>query len=73
MNPCTERIYRIDTKTNIIDLPKQSVLTRDNLTCLIDAAVYYRIINVRMSIYHVVDVTTNVKSLTLATLRNIAG
>ena len=43
-NPCTDVIQVIDVKTRIIDLARQSAITRDNITVVIDATVYFNII-----------------------------
>lgn len=60
-------------RINVIDLDRQVVLTKDNISVSIDAAVYFKIINARYAIYRVEDVKFAVTQLTYAILKNMAG
>ncbi len=73
VNPCTEKILRIDLKIEIIDLVKQVILTKDNITILIDASVYYRIVNPRKATYRISNLSMAVSQLTFSTLRCVCG
>ena len=73
VNPCTEKLLRVDLKIEIIDLVKQSILTKDNITILIDASVYYRIINPRKATYRISNLNMAVSQLTFSTLRCVCG
>ena len=41
--PLIDRVVKLDLRTRIIDVPKQRVITKDNVTVDVDAVVYYRI------------------------------
>jgi regulator of protease activity HflC (stomatin/prohibitin superfamily) len=73
VNPCTEKLWRVDLKIEIIDLVKQVILTRDNITIMIDASVYYRIINPRKATYRISNLGMAVSQLTFSTLRCVCG
>lgn len=73
MNPCTEAILKIDMKTQIIDLSKQSILTKDNISITLDASVYYKIVDSKRAQYRVKNVQEAVQYLTFSTLRNTCG
>lgn len=73
VNPCSEKLIRVDLKIEIIDLVKQVILTRDNITILIDASVYYRIINPRRAVYKISNLPLAVSQLTFSTLRTVCG
>lgn len=73
MNPCTEEILKVDIKTHIIDLAKQLILTRDNISISIDASVYFRIVDTKKATYRVKDVREAVQYLTFSSLRNTCG
>lgn len=73
MNPCTEIIKIVDKKVQIIDLTKQVLLTKDNISLSMDASVYYKIIDARKATYRVKNVRNAVEFLTYATLRYICG
>lgn len=55
-NPFTDKIHIVDMKTQIINLQKQTALTRDNLEVEIDAAVYYNIKIPRKTYYSVQNI-----------------
>ncbi|CAD8086727.1 unnamed protein product [Paramecium sonneborni] len=72
-NPFTDRIIPVSTKTFIIDLDRQLILTKDNITVNIDTIVYYRVVDVCKSAYRVKKIVEAVKEITYATLRTVAG
>src|SRR5580692_6079632 len=43
--PGFQQLKRIDTRTKNRDLLRQMVITRDNVTTMVDAVVYYRVID----------------------------
>ncbi len=73
MNPCTETLIKVNTKIQILHLANQSVLTKDNLSLVLDTSVYYRIVNSSKAIYQVANMKEAVSNLTFATLRNTCG
>ena len=73
MNPCTETLVKVNTKIQIIHLMNQPVLTKDNLSLILDTSVYYRIVDSRKATYQVGNIREAVTNLTFATLRNTCG
>ncbi|CAD8204138.1 unnamed protein product [Paramecium pentaurelia] len=73
INPCTDTIQKVDCKVQMIDCPRQQVMTKDNILVSIDATVYYRIVIPRRSIFYINDLHQAVTQLTLATIKSIAG
>lgn len=41
--PIFQRMIKVDQRTNTIDIPKQEVITKDNVTVNVDAVVYFRV------------------------------
>ena len=72
-NPFTDKIHIVDMKTQIINLQKQTALTRDNIEVEIDAAVYFNIKIPRRTYYSVQNIEMAVKQLIFSTLRSICG
>lgn len=66
-------IERIDLREAVYDFPKQSVITRDNVTTEINALVYYRILDPRAAVYGVYDLPEAIEKLAQTTLRNVIG
>lgn len=68
-----EYVERIDLRETVYDFPKQSVITKDNVTIEISALVYYQITDARSVIYEVSNLPLSIEKLTQTTMRNIIG
>lgn len=73
VNPCSEKLRRVPKTTQIIDMGRQMVLTKDNITVQVDAAVYFRVINSFKASYSIQNATEAVGFHTYAVLRNVCG
>src|SRR3954451_18805710 len=43
--PIVDRMVRIDLRVVTIDVPRQEIMTRDNVRLTVDAVVYFRVID----------------------------
>jgi len=66
-------VSRIDLREQVFDFPKQSVITRDNVTMNINAVLYYQITDPVKSLYEIANLPNAIEVLTKTTLRNIVG
>jgi regulator of protease activity HflC (stomatin/prohibitin superfamily) len=71
--PGIQQLRRIDTRTRNRDLLRQMVITRDNVTTMIDAVVYYRVVDPEKAALAVEDYEAAVKDRAKVALRDIAG
>jgi regulator of protease activity HflC (stomatin/prohibitin superfamily) len=71
--PVFQTLYRIDTRIRNRDLPKQMVITRDNVTAMIDAVVYYKIIDAEKAALNVENFELAVKDRSRVVLRDVVG
>ena len=71
--PIVDSIIKLDLRTRVIDVPKQRVITEDNVTVDVDAVVYYRIVDPQKAVVEVqrYDVATSLIAQT--TLRDVLG
>ena len=71
--PIIDRIIKLDLRTRVIDVPKQRVITEDNVTVDVDAVVYFRITDPEKAVIEVqrYDVATSLLAQT--TLRDVLG
>ena len=71
--PIIDKIMKLDLRTRVIDVPKQRVITEDNVTVDVDAVVYFRVIDPEKAIVEVqrYDVATGLLAQT--TLRDVLG
>jgi regulator of protease activity HflC (stomatin/prohibitin superfamily) len=64
---------RIDMREHCVDFGQQHVITRDNVQLVIDALVYYRVVDPRLAVYAVQNLPDAVELLTQSTLRDIVA
>lgn len=64
---------KYNNKGRVMDLERQLILTKDNITVNIDTCVYYRIVDAKISHYTVANNMLAVAEVTYATLRTICG
>ena len=71
--PIIDSIIKMDLRTRVIDVPKQRVITKDNVTVDVDAVVYFRVIDPQKAVVEVqrYDVATSLQAQT--TLRDMLG
>src|SRR4051812_27041099 len=71
--PGFQQLRRIDTRTKNRDLLRQMVITRDNVTTMVDAVVYYRVVDVEKATLAVEDYEAAVKDRAKVVLRDVVG
>lgn len=71
--PIFQQLPRVDTRTRNRDLLRQMVITRDNVTTMIDAVVYYRVTDPEKAALAVEDYETAVTDLAKVVLRDVVG
>ncbi|MDO4743605.1 MAG: SPFH domain-containing protein [bacterium] len=64
---------RISLKENVYDFKPQPVITKDNVTMMIDTVVFAQITDPKLYAYGIVNPTKAIENLTATTLRNIIG
>ena len=63
----------IDLREQFIDLPPQSVITRDNVMINVDSVVYWQITDAVKSVYEVNDLVGSLVQLTYTGMRSVIG
>jgi len=63
----------IDTRTVTIDVPKQEIITKDNIPVMVDAVVYFNVSDPILAATKVVNFVTSTSTLGMTTLRSILG
>ena len=72
--PFIDRIAnRISIKEQVLDFDPQPVITKDNVTMMIDTVVYFQITDPKLYTYGVMNPMSAVENLSATTLRNIIG
>jgi regulator of protease activity HflC (stomatin/prohibitin superfamily) len=73
ITPFVEKLYRVNMREQIIDVPPQAIITEDNVVVTIDAVIYYQVIDAKRALYEIEDFELAIIKLAQTTLRNIVG
>lgn len=73
ITPFIERLYRVNMREQVIDVPPQEIITEDNVVVTIDAVIYYQVVDARRALYEIEDFELAIVKLAQTTLRNIVG
>jgi len=71
--PFLERIQKVDMREQVVDVPPQHVITKDNVAVEVDAVVYYEVTDPIKVTYNVVNFYIAATKLAQTNLRNLIG
>jgi Membrane protease subunits, stomatin/prohibitin homologs len=71
--PIFQKLIRVDIRVNTIDVPKQEVITKDNVTVNVDAVVYFRVKDAEKAILEVANYVYASSQFAQAALRDVTG
>jgi regulator of protease activity HflC (stomatin/prohibitin superfamily) len=71
--PVLQRMRRVDLRVIVLNVPKQDVITRDNVSVKVNAVVYFRIVDPGKAIIQVVNAFDATSQVAQTTLRSVVG
>jgi len=71
--PIVDRMVKVDLRVVTIDVPKQEMMTRDNVPVSVDAVVYFRVIDPEAAIVKVENFLKATSLIAQTTLRSVIG
>jgi regulator of protease activity HflC (stomatin/prohibitin superfamily) len=71
--PIVDRMVRMDLRVVTIDVPKQEVMTRDNVPVTVDAVVYFRVMDPEAAVIKVANFLMATSLIAQTTLRSVLG
>lgn len=71
--PIIQRGFRVNITEQMVDIQPQTVITKDDLNAEVDAVVYYKVKDVKKSVYNVDNHEEQLVSLARTTLRAVIG
>ncbi|OGL71860.1 hypothetical protein A3C17_01985 [Candidatus Uhrbacteria bacterium RIFCSPHIGHO2_02_FULL_53_13] len=71
--PVIEKMPRIDIRVKAVDVPNQEAITKDNISCQINAVIYYKVKEADKAIIEVEHFQYAVSQLAQTTMRNVVG
>jgi len=72
--PVMERVgYRMNMKEQVMDIPSQDVITRDNAMVRVDGVAFHQVLNAAKSAYEVDRLEASIINLTMTNIRTVMG
>ncbi|MFA5949945.1 MAG: SPFH domain-containing protein [Hyphomicrobium sp.] len=72
--PVVERIGRhVNVKEQVIDIPSQDIITRDNAMVRVDGVAFFQVLNAGKSAYEVDNLENAIVNLTMTNIRTVMG
>lgn len=71
--PILQTMTKVDMRIKTADIPRQEVITKDNITLLVNAVVYFKVVKPADAIIKIEDYIFAVRQYTQAALRDIIG
>ena len=61
---------KVSTKQQIIDVPPQTVITKDNVNISVDNVIFYKLLNAQDAVYNIEDFRSGIMQIRLIILSN---
>lgn len=71
--PIFQSMKKVDIRVKAVDVPDQEAITRDNVSCRINAVIYYKVADAGKAILEVENFWNAISQLAQTTMRNIVG
>ncbi len=71
--PYLDKMTKVDVRTTPMDIPKQEVITKDNVTVNVDAVVYARVIDAQKAVLETTNYAYATSTFAQTALRDVTG
>ena len=71
--PLINQVVKLDLRTEVLDVPKQEVITKDNSPVAVDAVIYIKVTDPKNAFFEVTNYRLATVNLAQTTLRSIIG
>jgi regulator of protease activity HflC (stomatin/prohibitin superfamily) len=71
--PLFQSMRKVDMRIKTAEIPRQEVMTKDNIPMLVNAVVYFKVVNPKDAIIEIEDYVFAVRQYTQAALRDVIG
>ena len=71
--PVIQRMIMVDIRSTPIDVPKQEIITKDNVTAGVDAIVYFRVVDAPKAVLETTNYVYATSQFAQAALRDVTG
>jgi len=73
INPCTETMTFVDKREKVLDIRRQLCMTKDNITVIVDAVIYYQVLDSYKSLFSIENLRFSIAELCYTSLRDVFG
>jgi len=71
--PGLQKMQKVDLRVNVLDVPTQDVISKDNVSVKVNAVIYFRIVDPEKAIIRVANAFEATSQLSQTTLRSVLG
>jgi regulator of protease activity HflC (stomatin/prohibitin superfamily) len=71
--PILQTMEKVDMRIKTAEIPRQEVMTKDNIPMLVNAVVYFKVVDPRDAIIKIEDYAFAIRQYTQAALRDVIG
>lgn len=71
--PVIQQMTKVDVRSTPVDVPRQEVITKDNVTINVDAVVYFRVLDAARAVLETNNYTYATAQFAQAALRDVVG
>jgi len=71
--PIFQSMYKVDIRVKAVDVPDQEAITKDNISCRINAVIYYKVADAAKAYLEVENFWYAISQLAQTTMRNTVG
>ena len=71
--PLITKVFKVDLRIQVLDVPRQEVITKDNSPTMVDAVVYYRVADAKKAVLNVANYRAAIVNMAQTTLRGVVG
>ena len=71
--PILQMMKKVDMRLKTAEVPRQEVMTRDNISVLVNAVVYYKVVDPEAAVIKIEDYGFAIRQYTQAALRDVIG
>lgn len=73
VNPLSEHLTTVDVKIQIVEVPRQVCMTKDNVTLNLTSVIYYQVVSPHKAAFGISNVKQALVERTQTTLRHVIG
>lgn len=72
--PFVDQVGRkLNVQEQVLDIPEQSVISRDNATVTVDGVIYYRVLEAEKAAYQIANLSQALSTLAMTNIRAVIG